>query len=231
MELHNSRLFTSRRTVASLLIIATMAFMLLLPTIATAFAQSADIKSNATTSDDSATVEGKFELTLKEKGNNGDNNSEEDKSGEQSFDAEGAINVVSYITESQRFNLQGTWNLEVKHGSVVKFDSKIDSEPIAGKGKTHTHQLKNYNPLHTGTLDSDKNFFTRGTIDIGTNGKITWKDVPVSIIIRNGDTISISLDDSLSDHHFAGQPILGTVESIEACSPTPGPDMSFSEDC
>lgn len=150
----------------------------------------------------------------------------------QSFDANGTINAVTYITKILKFNLQGVWSMQVRDGSVVKFDANMAAVPSSPSlGKSHTHQLLNYNASQIGLRDSNNNFFTNGTIDIGTNDKISWSAVPVVITIGKGETITIAIDDSQAGHHFAGQPIVGTVESITECSPVPGAAMSIESVC
>lgn len=152
--------------------------------------------------------------------------------GEQSFDASGTINSVSHITTDLSYNLQGTWSLQVRDGNVAKFEADIDATPTStALGKSHNHQLLNYEADQVGVLDTGNNFFTNGTIDIGTNNSITWSGVPVVITISDGATITITVDDSQAGHHFAGQPIVGTVELINPCSSKPGPSMSIGDVC
>jgi hypothetical protein len=151
---------------------------------------------------------------------------------EQSFDANGTINSVSHITTDLSYNLQGAWSLQVRDGTVAKFEADIDATPTStALGKSHTHQLLNYAADQVGVLDSGNNFFTNGTVDIGTNNIITWSGVPVVITINDGATITITVDDSQAGHHFAGQPIVGTVELLNPCSSKPGPSMSVGGVC
>ncbi len=150
----------------------------------------------------------------------------------QSFDANGTINAVTYITKILKFDLRGEWNMQVRDGSIVRFSANMAAVPSSTSlGKSHTHQLLNYNASEIGLRDSNNNFFTNGTIDIGTNDKISWSSVPVVITINNGKTITITIDDSQAGHHFAGQPIVGTVESIAECSSVPGAAMSIESLC
>ena len=58
-----------------------------------------------------------------------------------------------------------------------------------------------------------------------------WKNVPTTIEIGAGKTISISLDDEDTDNHFARQPIYGIVTSIAPCGDSPGPNMQVFQPC
>jgi hypothetical protein len=64
-----------------------------------------------------------------------------------------------------------------------------------------------------------------GTADVGTNGVVSWSDVPIKIDISGSKTINIAVDDESTDRHFAGQSVHGLVDAITPCSDTPGPDM------
>jgi len=150
----------------------------------------------------------------------------------QNFDANGSINAITFITKFLSYDLQGVWSMHVRDGNIVQFEANMAAVPSAKQlGKSHTHQLLNYQPAQIGIRDSNNNFFTNGTIDIGTNEKVTWQSVPVVISIIDGASIIISIDDQLAGHHFAGQPIIGTVDSIINCSQTPGASMSIESVC
>ncbi|HVX01881.1 MAG TPA: hypothetical protein VHA09_01885 [Nitrososphaera sp.] len=150
----------------------------------------------------------------------------------QNFDANGTINAISFITKSLKYDLQGVWSMHVRDGNAVQFEATMAAIPSSQElGKPHTHQLLNYQPSEIGLRDSDNNFFTNGTIDVGTNNSVTWTGVPVVISITNGSSILIALDDEQAGHHFAGQPIVGTVESVIDCSQVPGAAMSIESVC
>jgi hypothetical protein len=53
-----------------------------------------------------------------------------------------------------------------------------------------------------------------GYVDVLTGGTIEWQNVPVSINIFNGNTISILLYPAETDNRFRGQPIYGVVTWI-----------------
>jgi hypothetical protein len=53
-----------------------------------------------------------------------------------------------------------------------------------------------------------------GYVDVLTDGTVQWQNVPVSINIFNGNTISILLYPADTDNRFNGQPIYGVVTEI-----------------
>jgi hypothetical protein len=53
-----------------------------------------------------------------------------------------------------------------------------------------------------------------GYVDVLTDDTVEWQNVPVSINIFNGNTISILLYPSETDNRFKGQPIYGIVTDI-----------------
>jgi hypothetical protein len=53
-----------------------------------------------------------------------------------------------------------------------------------------------------------------GYVDVLTNDTVKWENVPLSIDIFNGNTISILLYPSETDNQFKGQPIYGVVAWI-----------------
>ena len=53
-----------------------------------------------------------------------------------------------------------------------------------------------------------------GYVDVLTDDTVQWQNVPVSINIFNGNTISILLYPSETDNRFNGQPIYGVVTEI-----------------
>jgi hypothetical protein len=54
-----------------------------------------------------------------------------------------------------------------------------------------------------------------GLTDIKTNGKNAWSDVPTTISISNGRTISIDIADNGTQRHFMDQPIYGIVKDLK----------------
>jgi hypothetical protein len=96
----------------------------------------------------------------------------------------------------------------------------------------HSHEFKNLRVSKPILLNqSEKNISIKGLLDVGTNQRIVWKDVPGTININGKKTISIFADDNMTNHHFALQPILGVVTSFLICSDIPGPNMEILPPC
>jgi hypothetical protein len=98
----------------------------------------------------------------------------------------------------------------------------------------HTHEFSGFEAEDDGqiVLPPDKILSITGNMDVGTNRVTSWEDVPATIDIGGGGKIiTISLDHELTNHHFAGQAVRGTVSSITACSDTPGASMQVALRC
>jgi hypothetical protein len=54
-----------------------------------------------------------------------------------------------------------------------------------------------------------------GLSNVKTNGKVAWNDVPTTISISKGRTMSIDLADNATQRHFMGQPIYGIVKDLK----------------
>jgi hypothetical protein len=148
-----------------------------------------------------------------------------DNNGElKDFIARGNISSVIY-TVSGNWYASGNWDLIVSDGKVTAFNTNmVFVNGTAG----HTHEFQNFkaNDDNVG-LGSDQNLSIDGTIDVGTNGVVTWFDVPVSIDIQQGRIITISVDDKDTNNHFGDQSIHGTVTTIQQCNLIPGPQMQI----
>jgi hypothetical protein len=68
-------------------------------------------------------------------------------------------------------------------------------------------------------------------MDVGTNHRITWRNVNSTVDIKGGKTIAISVDDKDTNNHFAGQPVYGVITSLTRCSDIPGPNMEVLPPC
>lgn len=53
-----------------------------------------------------------------------------------------------------------------------------------------------------------------GYVDVLIDDTVRWQNVPISVNIFNGNTISILLDSLATDNYFKGQPIYGIVTDI-----------------
>ena len=53
-----------------------------------------------------------------------------------------------------------------------------------------------------------------GTADIKINGKTIWNNVDLSIILSQGNTITIDPNDKQTDNHFGDQQVYGIVNRL-----------------
>ena len=96
---------------------------------------------------------------------------------------------------------------------------------------SHTHEFESLKSGNNTVLQPDRSANIVGNMNVGTNGHVAWQMVPTIIQINRGKTISISVDDQKTNHHFAAQRILGIVTSLTPCSETPGPNMEILTSC
>lgn len=124
---------------------------------------------------------------------------------------------------------KGNWDLVLEDEDVNDFT--VDMVWFTSDGvKSHTHYLKDF--------DMDNLLFTptgsivmTGDLDVGTEGKISWDDVPANITIGSGKTLNVNLDDAATDSHFGAQTLFGIVDAVQECGNTPGPGMSLRAPC
>lgn len=87
---------------------------------------------------------------------------------------------------------------------------------LAGK-QLHTHTIQSlrnvtgaiqpFNNSVSIYLRQDKATGFRGLADIATNGKITWKSVPVEMHLINDNIINIHINAAKTNNHFNDLPI------------------------
>ena len=153
------------------------------------------------------------------------------------FSANGAISSLTYVTETpknlsstsikidssadltkaRKYILFGDWNLEVKSGKVTKFGANF-VQVLDDGGLSHPHNLINFVQANDTTITLTPDLWTsiNGTVDVKYNGTTTWSAVEAEILIFEGRTIEISLDNNATNNHFQGQPIHGVVKSIKS---------------
>lgn len=92
----------------------------------------------------------------------------------------------------------------------------------------HTHSFVNFrvdsNSQNNSNilLGADRAIDINGTMDIGTNNKIEWINVPAEIKTV-GNTITVIIrDDSKTGHHFNNYPVFGKIANVEKCSDNEG---------
>jgi len=150
------------------------------------------------------------------------------------FVANGKINTVIDVPNG-KWLAAGNWSIIVNNGNVTSFDTKMTWYNSSGTN-AHTHELTNFKSVSDNTQAvpmnlTDKQKTIEGFTDVGSNGRTSWFEVPTVITINDAKIISISVDDNKTNGHFAGQPLLGIVDSFVPCSDVPGPNMEFLPPC
>jgi hypothetical protein len=149
-----------------------------------------------------------------------------------SLQAKGTINSVIVVPQT-KWIATGSWIMTINYGNLTGFLTNMSFFDEKGTA-THTHEFQNFRPSAVNKVivqRPDNSVIIRGLVDVGTNHKVVWKDVPALIDIKGGKTISISLNNKATNSHFASQPILGIVKSYTHCSDIPGPDMIVLPSC
>ena len=143
------------------------------------------------------------------------------------FSAIGTINslVVTIpesgfnITDAFKVILSGEWNLSVHKGNVTNFGVNFLASPMDGT-KPHIHQITNFKIDNIGgktqlvQLTSNNSLSLMGTADVKINGVTMWNNAHLSILISKGNTMTLSLNDKDTGHHFGKQPIYGIVSRL-----------------
>ena len=150
------------------------------------------------------------------------------------FVANGKINTVIDVPNG-KWLAAGNWSIIVNNGNVTSFDTKMTWYNSSGTN-AHIHELTNFKSVSDNTQAvpmnlTDKQKTIEGFTDVGSNGRTSWFEVPTVITINDAKIISISVDDNKTNGHFAGQPLLGIVDSFVPCSDVPGPNMEFLPPC
>jgi hypothetical protein len=129
-----------------------------------------------------------------------------------------STNTVN-MSSVDKFVLSGYWKLVTENGKIDDFTSEFYTGHVNG-ANNHTHQLTNLRvqddkPLQ---LSADGSTQISGLTDVKTNGKKAWNDVPTTISISKGRTISIDIADNRTQRHFMDQPIYGIVKDLTIMS-------------
>jgi hypothetical protein len=144
-------------------------------------------------------------------------------SADVTFSAMGTISSLNFVSNSipdiatvKKIVLSGYWSLHVNNGMLSFFEADFVAAPVDGN-ISHTHQITNFipnnntKPIH---LTADGSTAISGTVDVRLNGISIWNGVNATIFISKGSTITISLDDVMTEHHFGRQPIYGIVNRL-----------------
>jgi hypothetical protein len=141
-----------------------------------------------------------------------------------SFSAKGSISSLIFenpnsgnfdVFNASKFILSGNWSMDINDGKANEFVSDISTALNDGT-HAHTHEFTNFQNLNEKIQStSDDNISISGTMDIGVNGNVTWRNVNTTILISKSKTITIAIDHKATANHFIGQSIYGMVDSIK----------------
>jgi hypothetical protein len=136
----------------------------------------------------------------------------------QGFMSKGTVNSL-IKTPTADWIASGNWTLNLNYNRNNLY-FKTEMTWFNNNGKTsHTHEFENFRFTApraniTPSVHLGNNLILKGVMDVGTNHRIVWKNVPTTININGERTITISVADNATNYHFAGQPIFGLVTSF-----------------
>lgn len=144
------------------------------------------------------------------------------------FVANGKIDSLIY-TINGKWIATGDWRMNVLDGELTFFNTTMAwNNGTAG----HSHEFLNFETTDDVDINAeDQTISIAGTMDVGTNGVVSWQDIPAEILIEAGRIITMALDDQRTNRHFGGQSVHGNVTSLNICSATPGPVMEIPLAC
>jgi hypothetical protein len=148
------------------------------------------------------------------------------------FATRGTINSL-ITTPTTKWIATGNWSMNVNAGNLTAFETNMAWYNSSGTA-AHTHEFLNFKTDKEKVISFQQpgnDISIKGVMDVGTNQRVVWKNVPSTIDINGKKTITISVDDNKTNHHFASQPILGVVTSFVLCSDLPGPNMEVLPPC
>ena len=120
----------------------------------------------------------------------------------------GVVNgEVSYLQVDFIMALEDGTQMQVY--SIENLENMVIPSSAQDTGLTPEQELPNNNLFLSSTNNYSLLLF--GYVDVSTVDTVQWQNVPVSIDIFNGNTISILLYPSETDNRFKGQPIYGVV--------------------
>jgi hypothetical protein len=96
--------------------------------------------------------------------------------------------------------------------SIENLENIVIPSSAQNTGLTPDQELSSNNLVLSSTNNYSLSLF--GYVDVLTDDTVEWQNVPVSISIFNGNTISILPYPSETDNRFKGQPIYGVVTWI-----------------
>jgi hypothetical protein len=122
----------------------------------------------------------------------------------------GVVNgEVNYLQVDFIMALENGTQMQVY--SIDNLQNIVIPSPAQNAGLTSDQEISS-NLVLSSTNNYSLSLF--GYVDVLTDDTLEWQNVPVSINIFNGNTISILLYPSETDNRFKGQPIYGVVTEI-----------------
>ena len=143
----------------------------------------------------------------------------------------GTINSL-ITTPTTQWIASGNWSLNVNDGNATLFETKMTWNNLNGTN-SHSHEFQNLRVSKPISLNqTEKNISISGLLDVGTNQRVIWKDIPSTININGKRTISISVDDNktLTNILLHNQYLEWLVPFL-ICSDIPGPNMEVLTPC
>jgi hypothetical protein len=123
----------------------------------------------------------------------------------------GVVNgEVSYLQVDFIMTLENGTQTQVY--SIENLENIVIPSSAQNTGLTPDQELSSNDLVLSSTNNYSLSLF--GYVDVLTHDTLEWQNVPVSIDIFNGTTISILLYPSETDNRFKGQPIYGVVTWI-----------------
>ena len=109
--------------------------------------------------------------------------------------------------------IHGSWKSSLSNTSTTQnpnvFDAAIEMIKPDGTGR-HTHALTNFTLQNVSHPNTNTIMFNGVSTVSKKEGPIT--DVPTTILISNGNVLSIMFDPQTVQHHFGNSPFFGIVE-------------------
>ena len=156
---------------------------------------------------------------------------------QQGFNAKGTINSIVYLPKGLKYVADGQWNIK-DDGRHADFLANMiwypDTPTNSSTAKVHTHAIKNFKLQGQSIKLEPNNISIKGTADVLTNGKVSWR-VPILIKVV-GNTLEVSFigndpNSIAAKSHFGGQNTVGIAKTLTACSDQPLPNMVILPAC
>jgi hypothetical protein len=128
-----------------------------------------------------------------------------------SSSASGSNMTGTASAQPERYLVAGKWNTNVQGGNVTDFAAGVVMVKLDGSG-FHTHNFtKFFSGNSTAQLVKDQPMTIRGTMDVMTNGTMSWAGVDTTVTLTGKKTVfTMELAPEDIGNHFPG-PLYGIV--------------------